>query len=207
MNDQVISPSLSLPIPRRKRKKEKEFERISSAKIEKYGNSRRKCFQGREEEIKIRVDYLRMSDRARSSLQPLRIDWRSCKRFIVDRHRGGRLVPFLVTSIPVTLRVSHVDQSQRCGKCNSLSNVRPADRQPPPLPAQRGRRCCQRRAKRRRDEFPWDNSFFLFFFNSPEMNSVGGSDIVSEGSCCSLALCIFVFLHGTGRERNNNSVW
>lgn len=180
---------------------------ISSAKIEKYGNSRRKCFQGREEEIKIRVDYLRMSGRARSSLQPLRIDWRSCKRFIVDRHRGGRLVPFLVTSIPVTLRVSHVDQSQRCGKCNSLSNVRPADRQPPPLPAQRGRRCCQRRAKRRRDEFPWDNSFFLFFFNSPETNSVGGSDIVSEGSCCSLALCIFVFLRGTGRERNNNSVW
>lgn len=181
---------------------------ISSAKIEKYGNSRRKCFQGREEEIKIRVDYLRMSGRARSSLQPLRIDWRSCKRFIVDRHRGGRLVPFLVTSIPVTLRVSHVDQSQRCGKCNSLSNVRPADRQPPPLPAQRGRRCCQRRAKRRRDEFPWDNSFFLFFFfNSPETNSVGGSDIVSEGSCCSLALCIFVFLHGTGRERDNNSVW
>lgn len=203
MNDQVTP--LSPPIPRRKRKKEKEFERISSAKIEKYGNSRRKYFQGREEEIKIRVDYLRMSGRARSSLQPLRIDWRSCKRFIVDRHRGGRLVPFLVTSIPVTLRVSHVDQSQRCGKCNSLSNVRPADRQPPPLPAQRGRRCCQRRAKRRRDEFPWDNSFFLFFFNSPEMNSVG--DIVSEGSCCSLALCIFVFLHGTGRERDNNSVW
>lgn len=162
MNDQVTP--LSPPIPRRKRKKEKEFERISPAKIEKYGNSRRKCFQGREEEIKIRVDYLRMSGRARSSLQPLRIDWRSCKRFIVDRHRGGRLVPFLVTSIPVTLRVSHVDQSQRCGKCNSLSNVRPADRQPPPLPAQRGRRCCQRRAKRRRDEFPWDNSFFLFFF-------------------------------------------
>lgn len=44
---------------------------------------------------------------------------------------GWRLasVPFLVTSIPVTFRVSHVDQSQRCGKCNSLSNVRPADRQ------------------------------------------------------------------------------
>lgn len=207
MNDQVTP--LSPPIPRRKRKKEKEFERISSAKIEKYGNSRRKCFQGREEEIKIRVDYLRMSDRARSSLEPLRIDWRSCKRFIVDRHRGGRLVPFLVTSIPVTLRVSHVDQSQRCGKCNSLSNVRPADRQPPPLPlSPPSVEDVVASVELKGDEtnFPGIILFFFFFFNSPEMNSVGGSDIVSEGSCCSLALCIFVFLRGMGRERNN-SVW
>lgn len=207
MNDQVTP--LSPPIPRRKRKKEKEFERISSAKIEKYGNSRRKCFQGREEEIKIRVDYLRMSDRARSSLEPLRIDWRSCKRFIVDRHRGGRLVPFLVTSIPVTLRVSHVDQSQRCGKCNSLSNVRPADRQPPPLPlSPPSVEDVVASVELKGDEtnFPGIILFFFFLFNSPEMNSVGGSDIVSEGSCCSLALCIFVFLRGMGRERNN-SVW
>lgn len=104
-------------------------------------------------------------------------------------------VPFLVTSIPVTFRVSHVDQSQRCGKCNSLSNVRPADRQtgarpppslPPPLslpplfsPSRKTLRYVYVRAEARikikgdETNFPGslarimeiDNSFFLFFFS------------------------------------------
>lgn len=107
---------------------------------------------------------------------------------------GWRLasVPFLVTSIPVTFRVSHVDQSQRCGKCNSLSNVRPADRQaggegeagqplsPLPSPlfhALLGRRCCLPRPNAgikgdgTRISLARSRNADFFCFNSREMNS------------------------------------
>lgn len=113
---------------------------------------------------------------------------------------GWRLasVPFLVTSIPVTFRVSHVDQSQRCGKCNSLSNVRPADRQAggraggeggrqasrslpsPPLSlslALLGRRCCLPRPNAgikgdgTRISLARSRNADFFCFNSREMNS------------------------------------
>lgn len=106
---------------------------------------------------------------------------------------GWRLasVPFLVTSIPVTFRVSHVDQSQRCGKCNSLSNVRPADRQaggeggrqasrslPSPLVlALLGRRCCLPRPNAgikgdgTRISLARSRNADFFCFNSREMNS------------------------------------
>lgn len=138
---------------------------------------------------------------------------------------GWRLasVPFLVTSIPVTFRVSHVDQSQRCGKCNSLSNVRPADRQAggraggeggrqasrslpsPPLPSRpRSTRktllpaTAQRRDKRRRDENFLGSleecGFFLLQFSRNEFH--GGNDIVPFPRilCTRIRFRIFEFI-------------
>lgn len=135
---------------------------------------------------------------------------------------GWRLasVPFLVTSIPVTFRVSHVDQSQRCGKCNSLSNVRPADRQaggraggeggrqasrslPSPSRPRSTRKTllpatAQRRDKRRRDENFLGSleecGFFLLQFSRNEFH--GGNDIVPFPRilCTRIRFRIFEFI-------------